>query len=321
VTRLLEEARIKRQQGSFQPIDNATIYRQMNCLQSILGVLRDNGVAVGPLNVAPARPPKEDPDAGLAEEEADSPDESKHASPEEASSFTRLPLYAGAAGWTKSEASQPGDIVFHSSLYWCPLIYLYSGLRRSEASAMSVDDIQIHDGVPYIQVRRHIVGTVGRGLKNSSSKRHVPIHSELVRLGLLEYAARIKDLGHEKLFPELINPYIARNDSGDMLYKRWHIIAAHSAFTLQPRPLHSLRGTFNAYLRKAGVRRDHCEELLGHADSSINTKYYTDLSRLKVKQQWVEQFATVTSHLPAVHDAALLPFVEAKEAAPWFRSR
>jgi hypothetical protein len=52
---------------------------------------------------------------------------------------------------------------------------------------------------PYI----HIAANEQRRIKNAQSKRSIPIHPELLRLGFLDYVRKIRALGYKLLFPGL----------------------------------------------------------------------------------------------------------------------
>lgn len=83
--------------------------------------------------------------------------------------------------------------------YWCPLIGLYSGMRISEATGIYVEDVQTAaNGVAFIHVRKS---------KTGAGVRNVPIAQALLDLGFLEFVARQRKAGHERLFPDrlLIN--------------------------------------------------------------------------------------------------------------------
>ena len=84
--------------------------------------------------------------------------------------------------------------------YWIPLIGLYTGARIGELAQLRADDIFVIDGTPMLRITD---SGAGQRLKSDASKRDIPIHSELVRLGLLEYAQAIKAAGYERLWPIL----------------------------------------------------------------------------------------------------------------------
>jgi integrase len=89
-----------------------------------------------------------------------------------------------------------------SGLYWVPLIAAYSGMRREEIAGIGTDFVREEGGIVYFDV----VATADRRIKNASSRRRVPVHDDLVRLGLLDVVRRAREAGHTLLFPDLREP-------------------------------------------------------------------------------------------------------------------
>lgn len=84
--------------------------------------------------------------------------------------------------------------------YWVPILALYTGARIGELAQLKTNDINHIDGVPLL----HITDAgEGQRVKSSASVRSIPIHPELIRLGLLEYVQAIRDEGHTQLWPIL----------------------------------------------------------------------------------------------------------------------
>ena len=89
-----------------------------------------------------------------------------------------------------------------SGLYWVPLIAAYSGLRREEIAGIGVDYVREEGGITYFDV----ITTTDRRIKNSSSRRKVPLHDDLIHLGLLEFVRDARKAGYVRLFPDLKEP-------------------------------------------------------------------------------------------------------------------
>ncbi|WP_420505333.1 DUF6538 domain-containing protein [Nitratireductor aquimarinus] len=68
--------------------------------------------------------------------------------------------------------------------FWLPLIMLFSGARPNEIAQLHVDDFkQTQNGTSYFEC----VDDGDRSLKTSASRRRVPVHPELIRIGLLQF--------------------------------------------------------------------------------------------------------------------------------------
>jgi integrase len=137
------------------------------------------------------------------------------------------PLFATCMG--DDQEHKPGNVAVRDWRYWIPLIGLYSGARLGEIAQLSTVDVRQIHGVWVVHVTEE--GSPLKSTKTKGSQRVVPIHSELIKLGLIEYHAAIVARGEKQLFPE-IKPDSRGFFSGDP-----------SAF-------------FNNYFRAIGVKVD-----------------------------------------------------------------
>ncbi len=70
--------------------------------------------------------------------------------------------------------------------FWGPLLLAYSGARRKEILSLRVDNIQVDEGIHFIEISDRFEG---QSLKNENSRRKVPIHSSLISAGFLDFVA------------------------------------------------------------------------------------------------------------------------------------
>ncbi|WP_417274969.1 DUF6538 domain-containing protein [Celeribacter halophilus] len=84
-------------------------------------------------------------------------------------------------------------------LFWAPLIARHQGMRMEEILQLGPEDFGSDKGVPYLRIRHTIIN----GVKTLSSARILPIHPQLIELGLLKLVALRKKEKHIRLFPEL----------------------------------------------------------------------------------------------------------------------
>ncbi|MCT7650146.1 site-specific integrase [Aliarcobacter butzleri] len=83
---------------------------------------------------------------------------------------------------------------------WLPLLMLFSGTRLNEAAQIYLDQIEIIDHIPFINIRKD---RKDQKLKNLSSKRKMPIHWRLLEMGFMDYIEQLKKDKEERLFPKL----------------------------------------------------------------------------------------------------------------------
>lgn len=164
------------------------------------------------------------------------------------------------------------EILFHSSLYkdsaqssmiWVPLIGLYSGMRLNEICQLYVADVRQEEGVYIFDVNDD---GDDKGLKNSSSRRKVPIHKELIRKGLLEYINQQHSKGEQRLFSDIPMGSSAKNYSSTFTKRFWRLLVALE-IKRQGLSFHSLRHTFIDGLRNSGVERSIAMTITGHQSS------------------------------------------------------
>lgn len=88
--------------------------------------------------------------------------------------------------------------------YWLPLVGLFTGARINELCQINPQcDIREEDGIPFIDITDKSPGDprILKSVKNKSSRRVVPIHPELLRLGFLRYVREVREAGRMRLFP------------------------------------------------------------------------------------------------------------------------
>lgn len=160
----------------------------------------------------------------------------------------QLAAVFGGAPWSTGDTAPSGK----PSLYWGPLIALYHGLRIGEPCGMLTEEVTERDGLAVMNLKPNDL----RRLKNRQTKRFIPIHPELIRLGFLDYAEERRRAGDVQLFPEAQRD--ANGHYGDHVTDWFARLV--KARGLQGKginsgnlTLHSLRHSFEDALRDAGI--------------------------------------------------------------------
>jgi integrase len=169
--------------------------------------------------------------------------------------------------------------------YWVPLICVFQLCRREEAAQLAVADIQTEDGIAFMQIKAD--ESLKQGLKNESSQRRMPIHSSLIKLGFLDYVARIKQAKHVMVFPGLTK---GNNGYGDPLGKWFGRLIRKCGVTDSRVVLHSSRHGISE-LHNAGCPHHVAEILTGHAATTIHDRVYghRELTKLSVLRDGLEK--------------------------------
>jgi len=173
-----------------------------------------------------------------------------------------------------------------------------------------VDDVIIDNGdIPYI----HIAPNAFRRIKNLQSVRNLALHPEIIRLGFLDYVETIKALGYKRLFPDLYSPS-TRSLLGDRLYGQMLPSLRNVGFTP-----HQMRHFFGDELKQEEVSKEFRADLLGHGGESETTERYCNPISIAKQMKHLLKLPVVTAHLTP-RPIQLLPWVVAKEIAPWSRA-
>ncbi len=193
----------------------------------------------------------------------------------------------------RRESRQPYDaddlnLIFNSPIYidgkrpvggggeasiWLPLIGLFSGARLEEVAQLRTSDIKQERDIWYI----NFVESTGEeekqglktGLKNDSSSRKIPVHSQLIKAGFLDYHHKITSQVPGRLFPDLLPD---RNGKISGNWSKWWGRYARKVvgITDKRKVFHSLRHAFRDACREAELSEELCDALMGHASGKSN---------------------------------------------------
>src|SRR5690606_570740 len=110
-----------------------------------------------------------------------------------------LPIWQGGGGSGRRLKPESAPAIYQDAAYWVPLIGTYTGLAREEACGLEVTDFNFDCEVPYLLVQANMTrskdGKSPGGLKRLSRRRVMPLHPELLKLGLPEY---VEAVAHEQ---------------------------------------------------------------------------------------------------------------------------
>ena len=169
------------------------------------------------------------------------------------------PLFQGA--WTPQRAD------YGQALYWLPLLMAYTGSRREEVAQLLVSDVEQDtlSGIWCIAIRPG----EGKSLKTASSRRRVPLHDDLLSLGLLAYRDSLPVDG--RLFPQL-KPH--KDGLGHAVGKTWDkYLQEVVRLQTTAMPSHGFRHAFKTLCREVGIPKEVHDWLTGHAASNVGDTY------------------------------------------------
>ena len=267
-------------------LDPKTTRRHIGDLDQFWTYLRGQGRAVQPIDFAAVKPPKP---RELPSDEAPKWQEAQ------LKRFLRTPIFIGCAAIDCR--GEPGSTLVRDGTFFVPLLALLMGLRREEAAGLEASAIGFEGRIPVLRIRENVV----RGIKTLKSSRTIPIHRELVRLGLLRLASRRRKAKELLLFPELVGaPSAAMGDRVyDTLADALGPVSLEEGSSLIPRPVHGLRHWCNAAMKDGEVPSEVRDDILGKRGMKETEDRYSRMATLERMRSSMQVAECLTSHIPS----------------------
>ncbi len=227
----LQELLAKYAAGNGDGLSNKTLNRHQSALKTLFRWARKRGIVEG-----------ENPFADLARVKA-------RQSEVAWLSFTIAELNKLFAD-TEFEVN-PDKHTLSTARPWIMAVSLFSGMRQGEVCELEAEDIQRQDGIWYFDVT---------AAKSEAGVRRVPIHSELIGLGFLDY---VKVIGSGSLFPGITRGGPDKK-RGHTVAKRFPEYRRNREVERERIAFHSFRKNFVRALELAKVDRDRAALVVGH---------------------------------------------------------
>jgi site-specific recombinase XerD len=177
------------------------------------------------------------------------------------------PVWTGCL--SEARRSRPGKLIIKDEKYWLPLLGLYHGNRLEEFAQLHRADVQQEEGIWFLDINDE----GNKQVKNEQSKRRVPLHPELHRLGFLDYVERTAPNSTNRVFP-LLQPGGHDQKLGYFFTKWWSKYRRDIGVYEKGLDYHSFRASVATKLATAGVSLEFRNELLGHEGASIDEQNY-----------------------------------------------
>lgn len=142
--------------------------------------------------------------------------------------------------------------------YWLPILGAFTGARITELAQLRVADIR-HDAAQWYI--RFEVTEEWQSLKREAARRTIPMHSELVRLGLPEYAKAMHEAGQSRLFPAVVVSDLNHAGGGP---SKWFSSLKIGAGFGPSNTFHGWRNTVETKLQRAREGQLYIDRYLGH---------------------------------------------------------
>ncbi|MBU2963050.1 tyrosine-type recombinase/integrase [Citreicella sp. C3M06] len=154
-------------------------------------------------------------------------------------------------------------------MFWAPLIAVHMGLRSEEVLQLYIDDIQVIDDIPCIVLKKG----PGQSLKSKASRRTIPIHDNLLKLGLMQLVAFRRREEEPRLFPWLERSQSKKTYTETFSKRFTRYRQDHNIYDAQ-RDFYSFRTTFNHFLIQTERQDSHRRALMGHVERDVGITNY-----------------------------------------------
>lgn len=153
--------------------------------------------------------------------------------------------------------------------YWIPILGLYTGARIGELAQLRSSDIKTESDIAYIEITNQ---GANQKLKTAASCRKIPIHSQLIKLGFMDYVRNIKLQNHDSLWPNLP---VRTNKAGGYFSNWFGEYRAKIGLVGYP-DFHCFRHTVRTKLLEADIKEQLIDMIVGHEiQGSTGAKVYS----------------------------------------------
>jgi integrase len=172
------------------------------------------------------------------------------------------------------------------SMFWAPLISLYTGARAGEILQLEFSDIEQVNDIWLFNINDED----DKKVKTKAGIRKVPIHSKLIELGFLDYLKARNKTEMIRVFPEE-----QRNKTGqfDSFSKRFATFKKNCGIQSDDTKMydfHSFRHTIRTKLTESCIEESLIDSMVGHENksASIGRTVYNHAELLPQKKAAIE---------------------------------
>ena len=168
----------------------------------------------------------------------------------------------------------------NAARYWVPLLGLEAGLRINEAAQLRVRDFRELEKIWCVVVTASRLSQSGQRtpidrrqrIKTFAGRRMLPLHPQLIKLGLLDYVEQRKAAGKEFLFDL---SWFAKPGFGHYPTRDFALLTKATGVHQNKRKVHhSFRSGLSQELEKHGLIDSLIDRFLGHKVRTIRARHY-----------------------------------------------
>lgn len=187
--------------------------------------------------------------------------------------------------------------------FWMPIFCALMGVRRGEIARLYCSEVtrDSDTGIWYMDIVHDPENK--RTVKTESSRRQVPVHPDLLRLGFLRFLKQQRECGYVQLFPNLKpnNDEDWGDEVSTWFNNKGHLrkcgVVAEEGTRLS---FHSFRHTFINYGKQNFLNTAVRDEITGHSAGTRKTNASGDYEQVFGLQAKLDYLSQVSFHLPEI---------------------
>jgi len=186
------------------------------------------------------------------------------------------PLFSGCKN--KRQRHLPGKIIVKDDQYWALVLLLYTGARVSDIAALRIEDVTLDGAVPHLSIKMR-----EGDLKELTSERQIPLHTDLFDFGFLDFVEPRKKLSPQKrLFIGLQTQQSLEQNISKVLNRYRRNIGLDD----KRATVHSLRHGMKDALLDTGCPDEIRQKFLGHKVDTPHGNYGKGVG-LEAMRKWL----------------------------------
>ncbi len=174
------------------------------------------------------------------------------------------------------------------SYFWLPLLALFTGARQGELCQLLVSDMNEFTYKGKTCFYLDINDDGDKRLKTLSSKRRVPLHKELIKLGFLDFVGTQKRLSKQHLFDDLVG--LSKSPAQTIsrwFNERYKVSCNVKDDGVHRKVFHSFRHTLvdHLYQNHPDIPIEKIGDIVGHTHKTVTGNNYVGKDNLSLENR------------------------------------
>ncbi len=204
---------------------------------------------------------------------------------EQAKTVFSTPFYTQHKGFKMKK-------IQHSHHFWIPIIALHTGMRPNEICQLYINDIVKAGSIYYVEIDDKFDN---QRLKTPNARRRIPIHSNLIKLGFINFVNDMKKF-HKNKNHRLFNMITSNKENISEKMGEWYRTHFRDKIGVPAEiTLYSYRHLFKDIISALNLSDDLQNRLMGHQNQSpYGSIFFDKVDVLYNHLEKITEFAEIT---------------------------